>query len=208
MRRGQGRGFGHPKSRAPHAHAGLYTRLSPGNERYTKKFQLEAMWEFALRKRWRIEMTIAEEEPSTTSRPRRNLLMEAAREKKIDVILVWRLDRWGLSIDDLLATLQELRTLKVGFASVAETFDLTDRSALAVVNGLYELEQTARSERVFEGLEDARQRGTRIGRPGTISARSEEILALGRQGFNQSQIARLTGISRSSVRRILRGALP
>ena len=49
--------------------------------------------------------------------------MEAARRREIDVVLVWRLDRWGRSVTDLLATLQELEHLGVGFVSVTEALD-------------------------------------------------------------------------------------
>jgi DNA invertase Pin-like site-specific DNA recombinase len=41
--------------------------------------------------------------------------MEAARRREIDIVLVWRLDRWGRSVTDLLTTLQELAHLGVGF---------------------------------------------------------------------------------------------
>src|ERR1035441_6933509 len=46
--------------------------------------------------------------------------LPAARRREIDVVLVWRLDRWGRSVADLLATLQELEHLGVGFVSVTE----------------------------------------------------------------------------------------
>ena len=51
--------------------------------------------------------------------------MEAARRREIDVVLVWRLDRWGRSVADLLSTLQELEHLGVGFVSLTEALDLT-----------------------------------------------------------------------------------
>jgi hypothetical protein len=59
------------------------------------------------------------------ARERREALLEAARRREIDVVLVWRLDRWGRSVTDLLATLQELEHLGVGFVSLTEALDLT-----------------------------------------------------------------------------------
>jgi Resolvase, N terminal domain len=56
---------------------------------------------------------------------RREKLLEAARRREIDVVLVWWLDRRGRSVTDLLATLQELEHLGVGFVSVTEALDLT-----------------------------------------------------------------------------------
>ena len=55
----------------------------------------------------------------------REQLLGAARRREIDIVLVWRLDRWGRSVTDLLATLQELEHLGVGFAPLTEALDLT-----------------------------------------------------------------------------------
>jgi hypothetical protein len=65
-------------------------------------------------------------------------LLEAARRREIDVVLVWRLDRWGRSVTDLLATLQELNHLGVGFVSLTEALDLTtpaDRAMAGLLAG-------------------------------------------------------------------------
>jgi putative DNA-invertase from lambdoid prophage Rac len=52
-----------------------------------------------------------------SQRELRERLLESTRRREIDVVLVWRLDRWGRSVTDLLATLQELEHLGVGFVS-------------------------------------------------------------------------------------------
>jgi putative DNA-invertase from lambdoid prophage Rac len=54
------------------------------------------------------------------------------RRREIDVVLVWRLDRWGRSVTDLLATLQELEHLSVGFVSLTEALDLTTPAGRAM----------------------------------------------------------------------------
>jgi Resolvase, N terminal domain len=59
-------------------------------------------------------------------------VLEAARRREIDVVLVWRLDRWGRSVTDLLATLQELEHLGVGFVSLTEALDLTTAAGRAM----------------------------------------------------------------------------
>lgn len=71
--------------------------------------QLEAMRAYAERKGWQI-VSMIEEVGSGAKTPRREELLRAARQREIDVIVVWRLDRWGLSLVDLIATLQELTT--------------------------------------------------------------------------------------------------
>src|ERR1019366_1090460 len=59
-------------------------------------------------------------------------MREAARRREIDVVLVWRLDRWGRSVTDLLTTLQELEHLGVGFVSLTEALDLTTPAGRAM----------------------------------------------------------------------------
>jgi putative DNA-invertase from lambdoid prophage Rac len=65
-------------------------------------------------------------------REAREKLIEAARRREIDVVLVWRLDRWGRSVTDLPATLQELEHLGVGFVSLTEALDLTTPAGRAL----------------------------------------------------------------------------
>ena len=59
-------------------------------------------------------------------------LINAARRREIDVVLVWRLDRWGRSVADLVSTLQELTELGVGFVSLTEALDLTTPTGRAM----------------------------------------------------------------------------
>ena len=54
-------------------------------------------------------MQVKEIGSGASQRERREKLLEAVRRREIDVVLVWRLDRWGRSVTDLLATLQELK---------------------------------------------------------------------------------------------------
>jgi DNA invertase Pin-like site-specific DNA recombinase len=98
--------------------------------------------------------------------------MEAARRREIDVVLVWRLDRWGRSVADLLATLQELEHLGVGFVSLTEALDFTTPAGRAIAGLLAvfaEFERDVLRERVRAGLAHARQNGKRLGRPLTTA---------------------------------------
>lgn len=76
-------------------------------------------------------------------------MLEAARRREIDVVLVWRLDRWGRSVTDLLTTLQELEHLGVGFVSLTEALDLTTPAGRAMAGLLAifsEFERDSKSE--------------------------------------------------------------
>ncbi len=138
--------------------------------------------------------------------PAREKLLEAARRREIDVVLVWRLDRWGRSVTDLLATLQELEHLGVGFVSLTEALDLTTpagRAMAAMLAVFAAFEREVLQERTRAGMLHARQNGKRLGRPATAAVHAAEIQQLHRTGLSKSEIARRLKIGRTSVRQIL-----
>jgi DNA invertase Pin-like site-specific DNA recombinase len=127
------------------------------------------------------------------------------------VVLVWRLDRWGRSVTDLLATLQELEHLGVGFVSLTEALDLTTPAGRAMAGLLAifaEFEREILRERTRAGLAHARANGKRLGRPATAAIHAAEIRKLHRAGISKSEIARQLQIGRTSVRRILAARAP
>ena len=96
------------------------------------------------------------------------------------MVLVWRLDRWGISVADLLATLQELEHLDVGSASLTEALDLTSpagRAMAALLAVFAEFEREVLRERVRAGLAHARQNGKRLGRPLTAALHADQVPA-------------------------------
>ena len=117
--------LGHPSRRAQTGlRVGLYARVSTQDQQ-TLPLQTRARREYAARRGWRIALQVKEIGSGASQRERREQRLEAARRREIDVVLVWRLDRWGRSVTDLLATLQELDHLGVGFVSLTEALDLT-----------------------------------------------------------------------------------
>jgi DNA invertase Pin-like site-specific DNA recombinase len=121
-------------------------------------------------------------------------------------VLVWRLDRWGRSVTDLLATLRELEHLGVGFVSLTEALDLTTpagRAMAALLAVFAAFEREILGERVRAGLAHARQNGKRLGRPLTAGLHAGQICKLHRSGISKSEISRRLNIGRTSVRRIL-----
>src|SRR5271163_1751727 len=124
-------------------------------------------------------------------------LMEAARRREIDVVLVWRLDRWGRSVTELLATLQELEHLGVGFVSLTEALDLTTpagRAMAALLAVFAAFEREILGERTRAGLAHARQNGKRLGRPLTAGLHAGQIRKLHRSGLSKSEISRRTTV--------------
>jgi DNA invertase Pin-like site-specific DNA recombinase len=112
--------------------------------------QSRAMREYAARRGWTIAMHVREVNSGAARREAREKVLEAARRREIDLVLVWRQDRWGRSVTDLLATLQELEHLGVGFVSLTEALDLTTPAGRAMA-GLLAI--FAEFERRFCGAE-------------------------------------------------------
>jgi putative DNA-invertase from lambdoid prophage Rac len=198
--------FGHPSKQGPtNLRAGLYARVS-SQDQQTIPLQTRAMREYANRRGWRIALQVKEIGSGASQRERREQLLDAARRRDIDVVLVWRLDRWGRSVTDLLATLQELEHLGVGFVSLTEALDLTTPAGRAMAGLLAifsEFEREILRERVRAGLAHARQNGQRLGRPLTAALHADQVRKLHRAGVSKSEIARRLNIGRTSVRRIL-----
>ena len=111
--------FGQTRRPAKMFRAGLYARV-PTNDQQTIPLQIRSLREYAARRGWTIAIQVKEVGSGASERQLREKLLEAARRRQIDVVLVWRLDRWGRSVADLLATLQELDHLGVGFVSLTE----------------------------------------------------------------------------------------
>jgi DNA invertase Pin-like site-specific DNA recombinase len=199
--------FGHPPHRAKTPfRAGLYARVSTQDQQ-TIPMQTRALREYATRRGWTIALQVKEIGSGASQRERREQLLEAARRREIDVVLVWRLDRWGRSVTDLLATLQELEHLGVGFVSLTEALDLTTpagRAMAALLAVFAEFEREILRERVRAGLAHARQNGQRLGRPLTAALHSDQVRKLYRAGASKAEIARRLVIGRTSVRRILK----
>ena len=116
-------------------------------------------------------MQVKEVGSGAIQRQMREKLIDAARRREIDIVLVWRHDRWGRSVTDLLATLQELERLDVGFVSFTEALDLTTpagRAMAGLLAAFAAFEREILGERVRAGFAHARQNGKRLGRPLTV----------------------------------------
>ena len=188
---------------------GLYARIST-HVQQTLALQRDAMVAYATQRGWSIVTIVEEIGSGGNARRQRADLLRAARRRALDAILVWRLDRWGRSLADLVGTLHELQALGVGFISLSEALDFTTPTGRAMAGLLAifaEFEREILRERVKAGILQARQRGTRHGRPPTVAHWAQEVRHLSAVGLSKSAIARRLGISRTSVRRFLGSAV-
>ena len=167
------------------------------------------MQEYAQHRGWTVVASVQDVNGGTKHRPKREELIQMARRRQLDVIVVWRLDRWGRSLSDVFQSLEELHARKVDFVSVTEGLDFTTPAgrALAGMLGIFAaFERDVLRERVKSGLEHARAKGKVLGRPTTARAKTDRILKLAAEGLNKSQIAERLHIGRASVYRALGAA--
>jgi DNA invertase Pin-like site-specific DNA recombinase len=139
------------------------------------------------------------------SRPALDELLGQARPG--DTVVVWRLDRLGRSLRHLLETVTELERRGVAFISVTENIDTSTpggRLVFHLFGALAEFERDLIRERTEAGLAAARARGRRGGRPTVwTEAKLRTARAMRQQGDDVSTIARVLGVSRASVYRVL-----
>jgi putative DNA-invertase from lambdoid prophage Rac len=185
--------------------AGLYARVST-HDQQTLGLQTESMSAYVRDRGWKIVSQVKDVGSGAKERPGRESLLKAARRREVDVVVVWRLDRWGRSLPDLVVTLRELTDLGVGFVSLTEALDLTTPTGRAMTGMLAvfaEFEREILRERVRAGIAQARKEGRPHGRPRTASLKGEAVRRLKAERVSHSEIARRLGIGRTSVRRIV-----
>ena len=140
---------------------GLYARVST-HDQQTLPLQMRAMREYAGKRGWTIAVQIKEVGSGAAERELRENLLAAARRREIDVVLVWRLGRWGRSLVDLVVTLKELAGPGVSFVSLTEALDLTTptgRAMAGLLSVFAEFEHEILRERIRAGIAEARIAG-------------------------------------------------
>jgi len=164
------------------------------------------MREYAERRGWNVAMQIEEVGSGAKDRPARDEILRAAMRREIDFVLVWKLDRWGRSLLDLITTLKELHAVSVNFVSLNDSLDFTTPSGQAMAGMLAVFAQYERDilrDRVKAGIAEARKNGRPHGRPATVQILADEVKRLYQAGISKNQIAKTLGIGRTSVRRLI-----
>ena len=136
-------------------------------------------------------------------RPALDRLIRDARRRRVDVLVVWRLDRLGRNLRHLVTLLDELHAVGVSFVSLGEGIDCTTpagRLQLHVLAALAEFERARIAERVTAGLARARRQGKRLGRREKVVP--ERVLAPVR-GLSVRQASEILGVSKSTAQRWL-----
>ena len=187
--------------------AGLYARVSTEDRGQDPETQLRPLREYAKRRGFRVVGEYVDKASGTTeSRPNYQRLFEAARKRELDVVLVWRYDRFARSMQELVNALAEFEGLGIDFISYNEGADTTTpqgRLLFGIMASLAEFERSLIAERVKAGMERARAQGKQMGRPRLPEAKRHEIIELLREGkLSRRAIGKKLSVSHELVRLI------
>ncbi len=133
-------------------------------------------------------------------------LVNDARKKKFDVVLVWRFDRFARSTKHLVTALYEFRNLGIDFISYQENIDTSSplgEAIFTIISAMSKLERDIIAERVKGGLRKARANGKHLGRPKN-RADTDKVIEYKGQGRSIRQIASEMSLSRGTVERTLK----
>ena len=111
----------------PFIRSALYAHCSTFDKGQDPELQLQPLREYCQRRGFTITGEYIDNGISGTKdkRPQLDRLLDAARKRQIDLILVWKLDRFGRSLKQLVIALEELSNLGIGFISYQDSLDLT-----------------------------------------------------------------------------------
>ena len=187
------------------ARVGVYARVSTLDQ--TTDNQLLDLRRYCQERGWTITDEFVDEGISGTvaSSPSLDRLMDAARKRQVDIVLVWRFDRFARSVRHLVAALDEFRALGVAFVAQNDAIDTTTptgKLTYHVLAALSEFERSLIQERILSGLSRARAQGKRLGRP-PVAVDADQVRALRRKGLSLRAIGREMAISKDAAARAL-----
>jgi putative DNA-invertase from lambdoid prophage Rac len=190
--------------------AAIYARVSTTDQ--TNAIQIRELKEYVERRGWELASIYQDQmSGAKASRPGLDQLISDARRRKFDVVVVWKLDRFGRSLVHCVSGIQELASLGIRFIATSQGLD-TDESNPAskllmhILAAVAQFERELIRERVSAGMKAARKHGTKtgnpIGRPRRIFNR-EEVVRLRETGLSIEKIAHEMSIGVGTVVRVL-----
>ena len=188
----------------------LYARVSTSNHGQDVGLQIDELRQVATQRGWVVVGEYIDEgvSGSKESRPALDKLMKDVRGGKVDVVAVWRFDRFARSTQHLIQALEEFRSLNVSFFSLREQIDTTTpmgKAMFTIVAAISELERSIIKERVQAGVNRARAAGKHCGRP-VVEMDLRPALALLNEGRALNETASILGVARNTLRRRLETA--
>jgi DNA invertase Pin-like site-specific DNA recombinase len=148
--------------------AALYMRVSSGEQ--NTDAQERALQEYVQRRDWMIHRVYRDQGLSgaNSNRPALNEMLKDCRRGSLDVVVVWKFDRFARSLKALISGLELCRSLGIDFVSVTEAVDTSlpaGELVFQMIGAVAQFERSLIGERVKSGLANARAKGKVLGRP-------------------------------------------
>jgi DNA invertase Pin-like site-specific DNA recombinase len=185
--------------------AGLYARVSTKDQ--DPELQLDELRRVADQRGWTVVEAYVDHGVSgaKAKRPALDQLMDDARAGKLDVVAVWKFDRFARSTQHLLQALEEFRACGVDFISVRESIDTSTpmgKMVFTLIAAVAEMERAMIRERVQAGVDRARAAGKHCGRP-PVEIDLRPAVAMLDQGHSLSTTSSALGTCRATLRKRL-----
>lgn len=185
----------------------IYARVSTKDKHQSVENQIDELSIFCKKRDWDDIVVFHEEESGRTDkRYMFQAMMDLAFQRKIDVVVVWKLDRFARSLKDFVHNLNRLDSYGVRFIATTQGIDTdqkspTGRLIMSILAAVAEFESDLTSERVRIGMERAKRKGIKLGRKRRIfdHQKAHEMRST---GASWSQIASACGVSAGTVRRV------
>jgi DNA invertase Pin-like site-specific DNA recombinase len=179
----------------------LYARVSTTDQ--STESQLLDLRRYVSERGWDSFKEYVDEGISGTkdSRPALNELMNDAKKRRFDMVLVWRFDRFARSTKHLILALEEFKNLGIDFVSYQENIDTSSplgSAIFTIISAVAQLERDIIAERVKAGLRRAKENGKKLGRP-RVEVDIQLVRTLREQGKSLRQISQKLGVPKSTV---------
>lgn len=163
--------------------AAAYVRVSSGDQ--STGAQERAIRDYIARRGWTFQKVYRDEiSGSTNRRPGLDQMMKDCRRGSIDVVVVWKFDRFARSLKTLISGLEFCRALGIDFVSVTEAVDTSlpaGEMLFQMIGAVAQFERSLIGERVKSGLAHARASGKILGRPPLRKLTKNEIAQMRRE---------------------------
>jgi len=181
----------------------LYARVSTLDKGQDPETQLVQLRQYAQARNFEVITEFIDYASGTTEdRTQYKLMMAAAKKRKIDVVLVWRYDRFARSTQALVNALKEFQSLGIDFISYQENIDTTTPTGeliFHVMASLAQFESSLISQRVKAGMARAKAQGKLISRPKLSIQKQQELFELQKMGLSMNKISKKAKVAYGTV---------
>ena len=186
----------------------IYARVSTHDKGQDPDLQLKPLREYCRQRQFEVagEFVDVGVSGSKDRRPELDKLMDLAKKRLIDCVIVWKLDRFARSLNFFVTTLAEFEKLGVAFISYQENLDFTNAAGKLmahIISAMAEFERSLVVERVKAGIANARAKGKKIGRTSIPPFIIEKVKELRSEKFSIRQISKSLKVSVGGVHKIL-----